>query len=127
MMVAELFIMYLYDRRKGDAMELSRKVTERYIVKLGESIYAMEAESRRDAASIATIYRNHILNYSFASDPERISDDHFESYLVDEHGRPVREEDQPEPEVWKEWEYRNQYGDEPNGIIELRLTVISDS
>ena len=71
--------MYLYGRRKGDAMELSRKVTERYIVKFGESICAMEAESRRDAASIATIYRNHILNYSFASDPERISDDHFES------------------------------------------------
>lgn len=103
-------------------MESSRKVTERYIVKLGENTYAIEAESRWNAARIATIYRNHSLNYSFASDPERISDDHFESYLVDEHGRPIREEDQPEPEVWNEWEYWNQYGDEPNGIIELRLT-----
>ena len=112
--------MYLYGRRKDDAMKSSRKVTERYIEKLGESIYAIEADSKRNAARIATIHRNHTLKYSFASDPERISDDHFESYLMDEHGRPVRAEDQPEPEVWNEWEYRNQYGDDPNGIIELR-------
>ena len=114
--------MYFDDREKDNAMKSSRKVTERYIVKLGESMYAIEAESVRNAAKIATMYRNHSLNYSFVSDPERISDDHFESYLVDEHGRPIRAEDQPAPEVWKEWEYRNQYGDEPNGIIELRLT-----
>ena len=94
------------------------------IVRLGESMYAIETESRRSAARIAIMYRNQTLKYSFASDPERISDDHFESYLVDEHGRPVRAEDQPEPEVWKEREYRNQYGDEPNGIIELRLTEL---
>lgn len=107
-------------------MESQHKVTERYIVKLGESMYAIEAESGWSAARIATIYRNHSLNYSFASDPARISDDHFESCLVDEHGRPVRSEDQPEPEVWKEWEYRNQYGDDPDSIIELRLTEFGD-
>ena len=107
-------------------MESCREVTERYIVKLGESMYAIEAESRWSAARIVTIYRNHSLDYSFASDPERISDDHFESHLVDKYGRPVRVEDQPEPEVWKEWEYLNQYGDKPDGIIELRLTEFDD-
>ena len=89
-------------------------------------MYAIEAESRWSAAKIATIYRNYSLNYSFASDPARISDDHFESYLVDEHGHPVKSEEQPEPEVWKEWEYWNQYGGDPDSIIELRLTKFDD-